>query len=341
MTTLANILADVSDLTDKDKEYLFEFLKRIFTPEASQQGNLIGELRERKFTSGYHCRHCGSVSVVRYGKRNGRQRYKCKDCFKISNDLTNTPLYRSKKANKWITFIECMLKRLSLRESAKIVGVHFTTCFYWRHKILSALAKQHTPSFEGIVETDETYFLESRKGRNVIADRKPRKRGGSATKRGISSEQVCVLVARDRNKTTLSKVVGMGRILTQQLDENLTPLLQGDAVLCSDSHHSYKSYSKINDVEHIIINTSKKEYVKRGIYHLNNINSYHSRLKKWIRKFNGVSTKYLQLYLTWFQFLESREMEANLSKMKLMLFLACVLGTWETADTLRLRTEAF
>ncbi|MGM0879278.1 MAG: IS1595 family transposase, partial [Bacillota bacterium] len=213
MTTLANILADVSDLTNKDKEILFDFLKRIFTPEASQQGNLIGELRERKFTSGYHCRHCGSVSVVRFGKRNGRQRYKCKDCFKISNDLTNTPLYRSKKANKWITFIECMLKGLSLRESAKIVGVHFTTCFYWRHKILSALSRQQTPTFKGIVETDETYFLESRKGRNVITDRKPRKRGGSATKRGISSEQVCVLVARDRNKTTLSKVVGIGRIL--------------------------------------------------------------------------------------------------------------------------------
>ncbi|WP_335869146.1 IS1595 family transposase [Bacillus sp. 2205SS5-2] len=341
MATLANILADVSYLTDKDKENLLEFLKRIFTHDASQHGNLIGELRENKFTSGYHCRHCGSVSVVRYGKRNGRQRYKCKDCFKISNDLTNTPLYRSKKANKWITFIECMLKGLSLRESAKIVGVHFTTCFYWRHKLLSALARQQTPTFEGIVEADETYFLESRKGRNILTDRKSRKRAGSATKRGISSEQVCVLIAKDRNKNTLSKVVGMGRILTQQLDENLTHLLQEDAVLCSDAHSSYKSYSKGNGIQHIIINASKKEHVKRGIYHINNINNYHSRLKKWIRKFNGVSTKYLQLYLIWFQFLENREMEADLSKKKRMLFLACILGTWETTDSLRLRAEAF
>lgn len=40
---------------------------------------------------------------------------------------------------------------------------------------------------------------------------------------------------------------------------------------------------------------------KRGIYHLNNVNAYHSRLKRWLRPFNGVSTKYLPNYLTWFQ----------------------------------------
>lgn len=68
----------------------------------------------------------------------------------------------------------------------------------------------------------------------------------------------------------------------------------------------YTSYTSTKDVEHIIINESKKEYVKKGIYHLNNINNYHSRLKKWISRFNGVSTKYLQLYLVWFQFLDNR-----------------------------------
>lgn len=73
--------------------------------------------------------------------------------------------------------------------------------------MLSALAKESIGTFEGIVEVDETYFLESHKGRKTIPTRKSRKRGGSASKRGISKEQVCVLVARDRNKTTLSKRV--------------------------------------------------------------------------------------------------------------------------------------
>ncbi|PAL05535.1 hypothetical protein B8W99_25940 [Peribacillus simplex] len=214
------------------------------------------------------------------------------------------------------------------------------TAFYWRHKVLSALAKESIGTFEGIVEV-ETYFLESHKGRKVIPTRKSRKRGGSAAKRGISNEQVCVLVARDRNKTTLSKRVGSGRILTEQIDKTLTPHFESDTILISDAHHSYKSFTANNNVEHIIINGSKKEYLKKGIYHLNNINNYHSRLKKWISRFNGVSTKYLQLYLVWFQFLDTRKMENDLSKKKLMLILASVHGTWETSDTLRLRNTAF
>lgn len=339
--TLATILADISTLNDKDKEYIFEFLNRHFSPNISQQGALIGELRERKFSHGFHCRHCGSISVVRYGKREGRQRYKCKDCLKLSSDLTNSPMYRSKKAEKWVSFIECMLKGLSLRKTAKIVGITHVTAFYWRHKVLSALSNENIGLFEGIVEVDETYILDSQKGKKDIENRKPRKRGGSSTKRGISGEQVCVLVARDRNKNTLSKRVGLGRILTEQIDNTLTSHFQNDTVLVSDAHHSYKSYSTNKEVEHIVINASKKEYVKKGIYHLNNINSYHSRLKKWIRRFNGVSTKYLQLYLVWFHFLDNRNMQNDLSKKKQMLILASVHGTWETAETLRLRNIAF
>lgn len=79
-----------------------------------------------------------------------------------------------------------------------------------------------------------------------------------------------------------------------------------------------------NEVGHVIINGSKKYYVKKGIYHLNNINNYHYRLKKWISRFNGVSTKYLQLYLVWFQFLDNRKMESHLSKKKQMQML--ILG---------------
>lgn len=44
-----------------------------------------------------------------------------------------------------------------------------------------------------------------------------------------------------------------------------------------------------------------KERVK-GLYHIQNVNNYHSRLKGWIQRFNGVATKYFDHYLSWFQF---------------------------------------
>jgi hypothetical protein len=72
--------------------------------------------------------------------------------------------------------------------------------------------------FEGEVEIDETYFLYSQNGQYGIIGRKPRKRGGKSKYRGISQEQVCVLVARDRKKATVSKGACMGRIVKPKVN---------------------------------------------------------------------------------------------------------------------------
>lgn len=100
--------------------------------------------------------------------------------------------------------IECMIEGYSLRKSAeKLHGeVTHVTLFYWRHKILAALKQIPTKAFKGIVEMDETYLLFSEKGKRNIFERKPCKCGGKAKNRGISNDQICVLVARDRQKMT-------------------------------------------------------------------------------------------------------------------------------------------
>jgi len=42
---------------------------------------------------------------------------------------------------------------------------------------------------------------------------------------------------------------------------------------------------------------------KNGIYHINNVNNYHSGLKDFVRQFKGISTKYLDNYLNWFSWI--------------------------------------
>lgn len=49
----------------------------------------------------------------------------------------------------------------------------------------------------------------------------------------------------------------------------------------------------------------------KGLYHIQNVNNYHRRLKGWIQRFNGVATKYLNNYLAWFQVLESIQHQRN------------------------------
>lgn len=58
------------------------------------------------------------------------------------------------------------------------------------------------------MERDETYFLYSGKSKSGIEGRKPGNRGGSSKCHWISSKQVCVLVARDRQKSIIQIFLG-------------------------------------------------------------------------------------------------------------------------------------
>lgn len=219
--TLRELIEEIKKLNTAEQHRLKEFfINTLMSFSASEP--VFQEVTERKNKNGYTCVHCNSKQVVRFGKYTvklglkevERQRYRCKDCRKTFTDVTATPLYRTHKSEKWLDFIKCMLEGYSLRKSAELIGdVHYVTLFYWRHKVLSALKQMNFESFSGIVEMDETYFLYSEKGKRNIEGRKPRKRGGSSKFRGISHEQVCVLIARDCQKATYSGVLGRGRML--------------------------------------------------------------------------------------------------------------------------------
>lgn len=63
------------------------------------------------------------------------------------------------------------------------------------------------------------------------------------------------------------------------------------------------AFAKENDIKLTQIPTGKRSL---GQYHINNVNSYHSGLKNFIRKFNGISTKYIENYLNWFKWIKSK-----------------------------------
>jgi transposase-like protein/IS1 family transposase len=338
-------LADALD--DKGKQELIHFLQSR-TKGMSVPIRAIDEIQEQKHKDGLICPHCKNHAVVRFGKyviktRAGevkRQRYRCKSCHQTFNDLTNTPLQRTRRPHLWVRFIECMVDGFSLRKCAQLLHDEVThvTLFYWRHKILAGLKQIPTDAFQGIVEMDETYFLYSEKGKRNISERKPHKRGGKAKYRGISNDQVCVLVARDRQKMTFSGVLGRGRIRTTKLDEAIGGHLSDSNVLCTDSWRAFSSYVNTKGLAHYRFKSDGKQRVK-GVYHIQNVNSYHSRLKKWIDRFNGVATKYLHHYLAWFRYLDSKEYENTASNKKHMLVNSCLFTVTDT--NIKLRRTAY
>jgi len=73
-----------------------------------------------------------------------------------------------------------------------------------------------------------------------------------------------------------------------------------ESILCADRHVSYKGFAKDSNLSLVVLRADLKQQVKHGIYHIQNVNSLHNRIKKWIDStFWGVSTKYIQNYLNW------------------------------------------
>ena len=211
------------------------------------------------------------------------------------NALTGTPLAQLHKRELWIGNAQAMVEGISLRKVAARLDIGLETAFRWRHRFLQAPKAVKPKLLEGTVETDETYFLYSQKGSRKLA-RPARKRGGSAKKRGLSDEQVPVLIARDRNKATTDEILPdrSERSITAALE----PVVDKAAVLVSDGAHSYRAFADHFGIAHIALNLSAGQRTW-GIYHIQNVNNYGSRLKGWMRRFNGVATKYLDSYLGW------------------------------------------
>lgn len=195
-------------------------------------------IREMRFKEGLGCVHCGSVKVKRNGKYRDRQRYLCRDCGKSFNDLSNTAISGTRYLGKWSKYFQMMVEGYSLRS----MGFQM---------------------LNGIIESDETFFKESLKGRRGL-DRKPKKRGGRDKKRGISNLKIAVVVAQDRNGQVIAQKAGTGRVRAEEIDAVSGCYIDPSSLLCTDTATNYKKFALIKALKHEPINLSKEGYVKKG-----------------------------------------------------------------------------
>lgn len=247
------------------------------------------------------CPRCGSVRCNRHGFANDLQRFRCCDCGRTFNDLTGTPLARLRHKAKWLAYSQVLLDSLPVRKAANLVGVHRNTAFRWRHRFLHWIKLDRPTTLNGIVETDETFLLESQKGSRAL-DRPARRRGGRAARPGISGELDCILVARDRNGRTVDAVTGRGALTAAQLERDLLPRLDPHSFLVSDSHLAYRAFARKHGITHETVNLRAGVRARRlgGLaIHVQNVNAYHQRFKDWLRGFRGVASRYLANYLGW------------------------------------------
>lgn len=243
-----------------------------------------------------HC-HAPPEQLRPWGFSHGLARLRCRACHKTSNVLTGTPLAHLRKREQWTLCAQALIEGVSVREVAQRCGVDKNTAFLWRHRFLKTASAHRAEHESGIVEADETFFLESFKGQRKL-HRPARKRGGV----GAKWEQIAVLVVRDRSGQTAD--FRMERLDARHITAVLQPLIDKDAILCTDGARVYQTFARLTGITHRPINVQQGIRVVDGAFHIQNVNAYDSRLKGWMQRFHGVATKYLESYLGWRRMLE-------------------------------------
>ena len=196
-----------------------------------------------------------------------------------------------------------MLESKVLRQSAAECGISLKTSFRWRHRFLQLPSMIKASHLEGIIEADETLFRYSEKGSRNL-NRPARKRGSKASKPGRSkADWVPVLTVIDRSSHTYEAVIPS--VTARTLTEELRDTVQKDSVLCTDGYRPYIQFSRETNLIHKRLDIAAGVKVKEKVFHIQNVNAYHSRLKAWIGRFHGVATKYLENYLGWFRYMDT------------------------------------
>lgn len=276
-------------------------------PEAA-----VIELVESRRAEQGHCPHCGGTRLLAWGQANGLRRHRCADCRRTFNALTGTPLARLRHKSHWLSQAAALKDGLTVRRAAAACEVAVSTAFRWRHRFLAAGKTTAPGSLGGIVEADETFFHRSFKGSRCwksprpdapAPPRKPRKRATRSGKRGTPlDEMVPVLIARDRGRNTGDAILADMRAPT--IGASLLPMLAAETLLCSDAAGSYGAIARAGGIRHEPVNLKAGERVRDGVFHIQNVNAYDSRLKQWMHRFNGVATRYLGSYLGWRRLIE-------------------------------------
>jgi transposase-like protein len=280
--------SQVASLTVKQRAQVRQALNQL--PRTSQAVEVVNQRAAEVLA----CLHCHSGHVHGWGKEAGLQRYRCTSCHKTFNAATGTLLARLKRSDAWLIYVQAMVNGLSVRKAAQEAGVHRTTSFRWRHRMLVLPASENDTELSNIVEADEAYSLGAFKGKCKLP-LPARHRGEKAQERGLSAEPIPILVAQDRQGKHYDAV--LPKVDKQTLGSLHSQLLTPDSVLYTDGAGVYRVVAKAEAIAHESLSLAQGTRVNQRVFHIQHVNAYESRLKQWMRRFNGVATRYLPNYL--------------------------------------------
>ena len=306
----SELLKSISKLTQNQKNHLFKDIRDYL--------RLNNDIKQEKPSV---CPVCHKRSkMIKKDKQYGKQRYKCKNCNHVFVYDSHTITANMKISND--VFYQIVIDTLNIvpiSKTAARLDLPVKTVFFNRHKFLTYLndyLNKEDIKLSGTIEIDETYVLESQKGSKSLNNRKARHRGEPSKYRGLSHEQLCIVTTTDRNGHEINSYVGNGKPTTNSINQSLADKITNKSILYTDGAFCYDQLA--NNSESSLVQLYDHQMYNQ-VEHLNTVNYIHSLIKRTIRQYRGVSSKYIQRYLSLFIFLRRYEDMDDNEKMPLLI----------------------
>lgn len=256
--------------------------------------------------------------ITKYGYARGHiPRYKCRECGGPPyHGLVGSILYNKQMPlDKLHLFIGFLIQGMPALQIAERCNLDKDTANEWRHLIFYAVGiLLKGVKLTGTIEADETYFPTSYRGKNVINTegvlRPARVRGGVAKREDTYKDKIGVVCAVDEKRQCVARVTGIGMPTALRIATALGDAIDvnHDGYFVTDGGRALAAFAKMHKLNHLqLISQEKDGEYRPGIrwindvqYSVQNVNAMHSSMIRTLRKYSGVSTKYLQGYLDMF-----------------------------------------
>ena len=264
------------------------------------------------------CPYCKAEKFIKFGKSNGVQRFRCKNntCRKTFNEHNYSPFRYSKKFRyMWKAYYELMQQGLTIRQCATEMKINIITAFFWRHRFLNSfLDSGESNEFKEQVEMSNVIYPESFKGCRI--------------KMCSERDRINIVSLIDSKYSVESIALSRNTIRVNDIVEKIYYKIHKDAVVIAYQDGRLMNFAKKHNAN---LGKSYEERVKRvkNFFNKNTIKSsvaktirslepiditFGTKLRKWISKFRGVATKYIDYYLKWYGIIYSVEKSINFYK---------------------------
>jgi len=253
---------------------------------------VIQAFRNERLRTGLRCPHCASTAAIRWGSFSGRRRYRCNTCRDTFSDLTGTAVAKLKRIDLWRGFCMGVDETETLRAGARRLGVHLSTTFRWRQRLLDSLRETDRTRLRGEVTIGTSFLKYSEKGSRSAGPAPPPR--SEAWMFGFLA--VRLVIACGEDGAVVTEPVGLRRPTLLDLNRIILPRLDAAASLVSREGR-YGSVAALAAG----IKRRWRQVGPSGLQHPGGspAHAYGWRFRRWLRRFRGVATRYLPGYLAW------------------------------------------